>query len=95
MGGWFLAGKSLRPVRLAFDRQHAFVADASHELRTPLAVISANAEFLTRSSPRTPRPREIVRETDRLSGLVDCAAGARPRRRRGAAGSTGAVDLAG
>ena len=46
IGGWFLAGKALAPVREAFDRQHAFVGDASHELRTPLAVIRANAEFL-------------------------------------------------
>jgi two-component system, OmpR family, sensor histidine kinase CiaH len=46
VGGWFLAGKSLKPVREAFERQQSFVGDASHELRTPLAVIRANAEYL-------------------------------------------------
>jgi len=71
VGGWFLAGKSLRPVRVAFDRQHAFVADASHELRTPLAVIRANAEFLSHEQPDNAEAREILGETDRLSGLVD------------------------
>ena len=71
IGGWFLAGKALAPVREAFDRQHAFVGDASHELRTPLAVIRANAEFLQSSQPDSVEIADIVSETDRLSALVD------------------------
>jgi signal transduction histidine kinase len=71
VGGWWLAGKSLRPVRVAFERQHAFVSDASHELRTPLAVIRANAEFLQQEQPENVEVRDIVGETDRLSMLVD------------------------
>ena len=71
VGGWFLAGKSLAPVKAAFEHQKEFVADASHELRTPLAVIRANAEFLTMEQPDNAELREIVRETDRLSSLVD------------------------
>ena len=71
VGGWFLAGKSLAPLRLAFDRQQAFVGDASHELRTPLAVIRANAEFLQASQPDSVEIADIVSETDRLSALVD------------------------
>ena len=70
-GGWFLAGKSLVPLRIAFDRQHAFVAHASHELRTPLAVIRANAEFLQAGLPESTELADIVSETDRLSALVD------------------------
>jgi signal transduction histidine kinase len=70
-GGWFLAGKSLAPLREAFDRQHVFVADASHELRTPLAVIRANAEFLQAGQPDSVEIADIVSETDRLSALVD------------------------
>ena len=71
IGGWFLAGKALVPVREAFDRQHAFVGDASHELRTPLAVIRANAEYLQLSDPDSVEIADIVSETDRLSALVD------------------------
>ncbi len=71
VGGWFLAGKALAPVREAFDRQHAFVGDASHELRTPLAVIRANAEYLQASQPDSVEIADIVSETDRLSALVD------------------------
>jgi signal transduction histidine kinase len=71
VGGWFLAGKSLAPLRLAFERQQSFVGDASHELRTPLAVIRANAEFLQSSQPDSVEIADIVSETDRLSALVD------------------------
>src|SRR5207237_9920340 len=70
-GGWFLAGKSLQPVREAFERQQGFVADASHELRTPLAVIRANAEFLQQEEPGSEEAAEILAETDRLTSLVD------------------------
>ena len=71
IGGWWLAGKSLAPAREAFERQHAFVADASHELRTPLSVIRANAEFLQQQQPASEEATEIVSETDRLAALVD------------------------
>jgi len=42
VAGFFLAERMLRPVRLAWQRQLEFAANASHELRTPLAVIQAN-----------------------------------------------------
>ena len=38
---WFLARRTLEPVREAHQRQQRFVADASHETRNPLAVIKA------------------------------------------------------
>ena len=71
VGGWFLAGKSLQPMRLAFERQQTFVADASHELRTPLAVIRANAEFIQQAQPHSDEAAEIVSETDRLTALIE------------------------
>jgi signal transduction histidine kinase len=42
----FLADRSIKPVKEAFDRQRQFIADASHELKTPLAVINTNADVL-------------------------------------------------
>jgi len=42
--GWWMAGRSLRPIKRVLGQQRAFMADASHELRTPLAVIRAHAE---------------------------------------------------
>jgi signal transduction histidine kinase len=73
--GFWLAGRALRPIQTAMDRQQAFVADASHELRTPLSLIRANAELLQRSreapvSANIASVEDIIGETDRLSGLV-------------------------
>lgn len=75
VGGYFLAGRALRPIRLAMDSQRAFIADASHELRTPLALIRANAELLRRHEAEPVRQNreaveEIIGESDRLGRLV-------------------------
>jgi signal transduction histidine kinase len=43
---YFLAGKSLLPIKETFENQKKFIADASHELRTPLTVIQTNVEVL-------------------------------------------------
>lgn len=43
---WFLAGRALVPIQLAFRRQQEFVADASHELRTPLTVLRSATDLL-------------------------------------------------
>jgi two-component system sensor histidine kinase CiaH len=58
-GGLIVAGRALRPIKMSFERQRAFVADASHELRTPLTVIRGNAELLELSE------RASLSETDR------------------------------
>jgi len=74
-GGYFLAGRALRPIREAMDRQRAFVADASHELRTPLSLIRASAEVLRRH-PKEPisahcqEVEDIIGESERLARLV-------------------------
>ncbi|MDO4289549.1 MAG: HAMP domain-containing sensor histidine kinase, partial [Eubacterium sp.] len=43
---YFLAGKSLQPIKENYEEQKKFIADASHELRTPLTVIQTNVEVL-------------------------------------------------
>ena len=50
VGGLFVSGRAMRPLREAFDKQRAFVADASHELKTPLTLIRADAEVLARGN---------------------------------------------
>lgn len=46
--GYFLAGKTLRPIEAMVDEQRRFVADASHELRTPLTSIKTEVEVALR-----------------------------------------------
>lgn len=52
LGGLFLSARALDPVRLGFQRQQAFIADAAHELRTPLTLMRADADVLLRSRHR-------------------------------------------
>lgn len=46
--GYFLAGRTLRPIEEMVNEQKRFVADASHELRTPLTVMRTETEVALR-----------------------------------------------
>src|SRR3989344_470489 len=46
--GYFLAGKTLRPIEEMVSEQKRFVADASHELRTPLTSLKTENEVALR-----------------------------------------------
>lgn len=46
--GYFLAGRTLRPISQMLDDQKKFVSDASHELRTPLTSIKTETEVSLR-----------------------------------------------
>lgn len=48
VAGYFLAGKTLRPIEKAMEEQKRFVADASHELRTPLTALKTSMEVALR-----------------------------------------------
>ena len=72
-GGLWMSGRALRPVRDAFERQRAFVADASHELKTPLSLARIDGEVVLRD-PTAPDAGDILRhqlrEIDRMGVLV-------------------------
>jgi hypothetical protein len=73
--GYFLAGRSLVPIKNAWKKQQEFVSDASHELRTPLAVIQAKTDLLFRAPSATIQDKildvsTISNESRRLSKLV-------------------------
>lgn len=46
---YFLAGRTLRPIKDTLVAQSKFSADASHDLRTPLAIIITESEVLLQS----------------------------------------------
>lgn len=48
LAGYFLAGKTLKPIENALEEQKRFVADASHELRTPLTALKTSMEVALR-----------------------------------------------
>ncbi|HEY4687029.1 MAG TPA: histidine kinase dimerization/phospho-acceptor domain-containing protein, partial [Candidatus Subteraquimicrobiales bacterium] len=46
--GYFLAGRTLKPIEETLKEQKRFVADASHELRTPLTARKTTLEVALR-----------------------------------------------
>ncbi|KYZ75365.1 histidine kinase [Anaerosporomusa subterranea] len=75
LAGYYLARRALSPVRIAWEKQQQFVADASHELRTPLAIIKSNAELTLRHPNHTVeeegiRITNVIRESMRMNKLV-------------------------
>ncbi|MFC3801555.1 sensor histidine kinase [Cohnella sp. GCM10012308] len=72
----YFAGRSIAPVRDAFDKQKRFIADASHELKTPLAVINTNADVLLANEGDTIASQakwlhRIKSETERMKTLTN------------------------
>ncbi len=74
LGGLYMAGRAVRPVRDAFERQRAFVADASHELKTPLTLIRADTEVVLYRGRVNPEDRKLIEhalaETGRMSAVL-------------------------
>lgn len=76
LGGLFVSGRALVPIRRSFDKQRQFVSDASHEMRTPIAVIRANAELAMGHPEESVQERSrelesILNETRHLGQMVE------------------------
>jgi two-component system sensor histidine kinase CiaH len=73
---YFLAGKTLQPIKLMLDEQQQFITNSSHELRTPLANLRAEMEsslLEKRLSDKQARGliNSNLEELTRLQGLAD------------------------
>lgn len=53
VGGYFLAGKTLGPIKKNMDEQRDFISNASHELRTPLTSLKTEIEVALRDKKMT------------------------------------------
>src|SRR5919202_2199474 len=74
LGAYVLAGRTLRPIQEAMERQERFAAAASHELRTPLTVLQGTLEVALLRDRTPAEYKEILRkaatEAARMGTLV-------------------------
>ena len=66
----YLSKRIIRPLEENDQQQKQFISDASHELKTPVAVISTNAEMLTRELGENEWLANIQYENERMGDLV-------------------------
>lgn len=58
--GYFLAGRTLRPIQKMVEDQNRFITDASHEFRTPLTSLKSEIEVFLRGKT------DIAKDTEEL-----------------------------
>lgn len=74
--GYLIAGRTIKPIRQAYDSKQRFLESVSHELRTPLSVILLSANTLEDEIPDSEDfQKEIVSdikdETKKMGGLIE------------------------
>lgn len=74
--GYFLAGKTLRPIQEMVEEQNRFISDASHELRTPLTSLKSSFEVNLRDKNlNLDQAKNVIKESvddvDKLQQLTD------------------------
>jgi two-component system, OmpR family, sensor histidine kinase CiaH len=60
LGGYFLAGQTLDPIKKMVDEQKEFVSNASHELRTPLTSLKTEIEVALRDKNMTSKDTKAL-----------------------------------
>jgi len=62
--GYFLAGRTLKPIKKMLDEQNRFITDASHELRTPLTSLRSEIEVGLRNNNLTLKDSQKLLESN-------------------------------
>lgn len=60
ISGYFLAGRTLKPIKEMMDEQKRFISDSSHELRTPIATLRTEIEVALRNKNLSLKQSKIV-----------------------------------
>ncbi|MCX6383451.1 MAG: HAMP domain-containing sensor histidine kinase [Actinobacteria bacterium] len=72
---YWLAAKTLEPIKKSHLFQKQFISDASHELRTPLSIMKTGIELEVRNKDSNKSYREMLEsnleEVDRMSAIVE------------------------
>lgn len=75
LAGYFLAGRTLRPIKDMVDEQNRFITDASHELRTPITSLKTEIEVNLRDEKLNEDSKKLLRsnleEVNTLQTLSD------------------------
>ncbi len=71
---YFLAGKTLQPIKKSLDEQKRFVSDSAHELRTPLSIMKTGIETIALEKNQTLEDyktlnKDLLEEVDRLINM--------------------------
>lgn len=72
---YYIAGVTILPIKIMYESQKKFLADASHELRTPLAILNSSFQLQLREQKLSKKEKEIINsnleEVDRMVNLLD------------------------
>lgn len=75
LAGFFLAGRTLKPIKDMVEEQNRFIADASHELRTPITSLKTEIEVNLRDKKLSKDTKMILEsnleEVNNLQSLSD------------------------
>ena len=76
LAGFFLAGRTLKPIQEMMEEQNRFITDASHELRTPLTALKSEIEVSLRDkSLKLAEAKDLLKsnleEVNSLQALSD------------------------